>query len=74
MIFRFHKYDITTDGVRISHRWGTRDGIANVGGTVIEDTGTEVDASLVRSEIPGLTERDFQPNRRTGFQTQVLTS
>lgn len=70
-IYRFRKYDIGADEHQVSRRWGTREGIESVRGTVIEDTATEVDAAVVGAEIPGLTERDFRPNPRTGFQTRV---
>jgi hypothetical protein len=70
-VYRFRKYDIGTDEHQVSRRWGTLEGIESVRGTVIEDTATEVDASAVGAEIPGLTSRNFQPNPRIGFQTQV---
>ena len=71
IIYRFRKYDISTDAIQTSRRWGTREGIESVEGKVIEDTATEVNATVVQSDIPGLTERNFQPKRRAGFQTQV---
>jgi len=60
-IHRFTLYDITTDGIRQSRRWGTRDAIERIGGEVLVESGTEVDASAVISDIPGLTVRDYTP-------------
>ena len=60
-IYRFTLYDITSDGARQSRRWGTRDAIERMGGEVLVDTGIEVDASAVDSEISGLTARDYNP-------------
>ena len=67
-IYRFQIYDITNDEMRESRRWGTRDGVKAVGGAVIENTGVKVDASAVGHEIAGLTERNFNPRLRSGFQ------
>jgi hypothetical protein len=70
-IYQFTKYSIQSDGNEKSRRWGTREAIERLGGKVIEDTEIEVDASAVASDIEGLTERNFNPRPRTGFQTQV---
>jgi hypothetical protein len=70
-IYQFTKYSIQSDGNEKSRRWGTREAIERLGGKVIEDTEIEVDASAVASDIEGLTERNFIPRPRTGFQTQV---
>jgi hypothetical protein len=66
---RFTLYDITSDGACQSRRWGTRDAIDRIGGEVLVDTGIEVDASAVDSEISGLTTRDDSP--RAEFQCDV---
>lgn len=50
---------------------GTREGIERICGEVLEDTAIEIDESVVGREVEGLTERDFNPNLRTGFQTEV---
>jgi len=39
---------------------------------VLEDTATEVESSVLGHEIDGMTERDFNPHPRAGFQTQVV--
>jgi hypothetical protein len=70
-IYRFTIYDINSDGNVRSRRWGTREGIKAVCGVVLEDTGTEVDASCVGGEEEGLTVRNFDPHPCTGFQNQV---
>jgi hypothetical protein len=70
-IYRFQKYDITSDGNVQSRRWGTREAIESIGGEVIEATATQVDASAINPDIPGLTTRKFEPHAQTGFQTRV---
>jgi hypothetical protein len=64
-------YDITSDGNRPSRRWATREVIERLHGQILDNTATEIDASLVNSDIAGMTERDFDPHRRTGFQRMV---
>ena len=61
-IYRFTLYDITSDGAHQSRRWGTRDAVERIGGEVLVDTGVEVDASAVDSEVSGLTARDYNPH------------
>jgi hypothetical protein len=71
-IYRFRVYDIGSDGMKTSRRWGTRKAIEQIArGEVLEDTAVEVEADAVESNIPGLTERDFDPDRCTGFQRVV---
>jgi hypothetical protein len=72
-VYRFDVYDIQSDEVIPSKRWGTREAIIDIArGRVREETATEVDDSVIRSDIHGFTVRDFDPyNRRTGFQTEV---
>jgi hypothetical protein len=67
-IYRFVIYNITTDGMIASRRWGTREAIETIAhGHVLEDTATEVDAAVVEnSDIPGLTARNFDPHPPTG--------
>jgi hypothetical protein len=66
-IYRFTLYEIASDGIRQSRRWGTRDAIERIGGEVLVDTGTEVDASAVISDMPGLTARDYSPPASAAF-------
>jgi CRISPR/Cas system-associated endoribonuclease Cas2 len=70
-VYQFTKYDISVDGNRKSRRWATREAIERVGGNVFENTATEVDHSVLSKEIDGMTERNFDPHPRTGFQTQA---
>jgi hypothetical protein len=70
-IYQFAAYDISTDQMQRSRRWGTRSAIERIGGEVLEETATEVDIGVVSSEIQGLSERGFDPLHRTGFQQVV---
>jgi len=74
-VYRFRVYDSAADEFRPSRRWGTREAIEDIAhGEVIEESATEVDESVSRSDIPGLTSREFNPNRATGdggFQTRM---
>lgn len=70
-IYRFKLYDITTDENRESRRWATREAVERLGGEVLEDTATEVDASVVATNVFSMTERNFDPYRHVGFQRVV---
>ena len=72
-IYRFKVYDIQHDEAVISKRWGTEKAIKEIAcGQVLQETGVEVDDSLIHSDIEGFTERGFDPHRRHGdFQTKV---
>ena len=71
-IYQFEVYDIQSDQVMTSKRWGTRGAIVEIAhGRVLEETATEVEESAVASDIYGFTVPDFDPNRRTGFQASV---
>lgn len=70
-IYQFTIYDITTDTCRKSSRWGTREAVERVHGAVLENTGTNVDAAAVATDIPGMTEIGFNPHRHTSPQRQV---
>jgi hypothetical protein len=72
-IYRFRLYDITADEPHTSRRWATLEAIERIHGEVLEDTATEVDAAVVSSDIPGMTERSFNPHPRVGFQKIVTT-
>lgn len=60
-IHRFRLYDISSDSYRISRRWATRDVIESLGGDLIEAPVVEVDASVVSSDIEGMTAPDYVP-------------
>jgi hypothetical protein len=70
-VYRFSMYDILTDSERESRRWGTREAINRIGGTIVEATLINVDEALLGSEIEGMTERGFNPSKAPGFQKQV---
>lgn len=42
-VYNVSLYDITTDQIRLSGRMATRQGIAIMGGAILEDTETEID-------------------------------
>lgn len=65
-VFQFTVYDIRNDQDIKSHRWATREAIVGRGGKVLEQTATEVDVSVVGSEISGMTERGFDPHKPSG--------
>jgi hypothetical protein len=69
-VYRFQLYNISTDQNETSRRWGTREAIERIGGEVMKDTETEVNESDLIYD--GMTDRDFNPHKLTGFQTQVL--
>lgn len=74
-IFQFSLYDISADEIRKSRRWAIREVIEALGGAVIEETATVVDASVVAlgaSSIEGMTRRGFDPYARAGAQTRAI--
>jgi hypothetical protein len=69
-VYRWTKYDITTDEQRPSRRMATAEAIALACGVPVEGTAREIDISEL--EIDGMTARDFHlRSNRTGFQTRV---
>ena len=60
-IHRFRLYDINSDSYRQSRRWATRDIIERLGGEIVPELVAEVDASLVNSDIEGMTVPDYDP-------------
>jgi hypothetical protein len=70
-VYQFRMYDAANDEMRKSRRWATRERIEWLRGEVLEQTATEVDASLVGAEIEGMTGRDFNPRAIVGVQRQV---
>ncbi|MFA6206716.1 MAG: hypothetical protein WC689_10940 [Methylocystis sp.] len=68
VVYKVKLYNIVTDEAIISSRMATREGAEIMGGKILEETATEMDASqLVVGEQ--WTPRGFQCSR--GFQTQV---
>ena len=72
-VYRFTVYDISADENTRSRRWATLAAIKRIGGAALEDTAVEVDSSAVGTEIPGMTERNFNPHPRPGFQRAVTS-
>ena len=69
LIYRFSTYDGPSDQLIRSRRWGTREGIARVGGIIHEDSGTMTFESSVGTEIAGLTAKDFDPAEALAAKT-----
>lgn len=62
MIFQFEMYDVHTDSLVTSRRWGTREAIEQIArGVAIEASATEVPRAFLMSDIPGLTKIGFDP-------------
>jgi hypothetical protein len=73
-VYNFRKYDVASDHMQVSRRMATRQAILEIlQGEVMEETAVEVDASVIQSDIPGMTVIGFSPSqlRAGGFQTQV---
>jgi len=72
ILYRFSKYDINTDSVVHSKRWATQRAIDAIHGTIISE-GFEVPISQVPwdATLQEMTVMDFNPNPKTGFQTEV---
>ena len=70
-VYRWKKYNISTDNEEISRRWATREAIDKFDGTRIEDSFILVDEALLGREIEGMTDIGFHPGRRAEFQKQV---
>jgi hypothetical protein len=73
-VYQFEKYDIDSDGMRKSRRWGTREAIESIHGKILEETVTEVDKHVVSSstsDLLGFSLRDYNPHQQHGFQRQV---
>jgi hypothetical protein len=73
-VYRFRKYNISSDGYELSRRWATPEAIKRACGEVLEDTAIEVDeAAVATTDIEGMTARGFDPRPRTDFQRQVIS-
>ncbi len=71
-IYRFQLYNSQTDEIVTSRRWGIAEAIKEISGRLLKDTATEVDESVIRSDIHGFTVIGFDPHpRRPGFQIHV---
>ena len=73
-VYQFRVYDVTSDELRLSRRFATREAIHVIAhGQVLEGTATSVDERAIGADIPGMTAIDYQPpcKQRIGFQRQV---
>jgi hypothetical protein len=72
VIYRFKALDIHDGETKLSERWGVKEKIAQIPlSEVLIETGIEVDASVVASDIQGLTSSRWMPSRPQTFQTKV---
>jgi hypothetical protein len=60
-IHHFRLYDINSDSYRLSRRWATRDVIEKLGGEIVTSPAAEVEASVVNTDIAGMTIPDYDP-------------
>ena len=69
-VYKVKLYDVVNDEIIISARMATRRGAEIMKGTIIENTGIEIEASRLE---PGQewTPRGFRPDALRGFQTLV---
>jgi hypothetical protein len=72
-VYQFTNYDIASDNVIKSRRWGTREAIDFIKANVLEDTAVEVDDAALGRQLPGLSEIGFNPRAVKDFQTQVTS-
>jgi hypothetical protein len=70
-VYQFTNYDIASDQIIKSRRWGTREAIETIKANVIEDTAVDVDDSVLGQQVSGLSEIGFDPHALKGFQRQV---
>jgi hypothetical protein len=74
-VYQFEMYDVHSDVMRTSRRWGTIEGIREICGKELGPA-VEVDKSAVESpesDLPGLTAIGFDPCALKGFQKLVNT-
>ena len=63
-VYQSQPYDIRSDTVRVSKRWGTLKGIKELGvGAQTIGDGIEVESRFLGREIEGLTDIGFNPRR-----------
>ena len=70
-VYRWRRYDITTDETTTSRRYATLAAIEEACGKPIEGSAIEIDEDHLDPQQDGMTPRDYVPNRRTGFQTEI---
>lgn len=72
-VYRFEMYDVQTDQMRTSVRWGTLDAIERIRGHALIRTAIEIDERYLGGELEGMTMRNFNPDSQIegGFQREV---
>jgi hypothetical protein len=62
VIYQFESYDVHSDQIKTSRRWGLKEKIESIPGLrVLEETRTEVERSAIQSDIEGLTAIGYIP-------------
>jgi hypothetical protein len=72
-VYQFTNYDMASDNVIKSRRWGTREAIEFIKANILEDTAVEVDDAVLGRQVAGLSEIGFNPHATNGFQRQVTS-
>jgi hypothetical protein len=72
-VYQFTNYDMASDNVIKSRRWGTREAIEFIKANILEDTAVEVDDAVLGRQVAGLSEIGFNPHATKGFQRQVTS-
>jgi hypothetical protein len=72
-VYQFTNYDMASDNVIKSRRWGTRGAIEFIKANILEDTAVEVDGAMLGRQVPGLSEIGFNPHAVKGFPKQVTS-
>jgi hypothetical protein len=71
-VYRFQMYDISANQMMTVRRWGTPEAIEAIRGSILKNQSIEVDEADLKSDIDGLTRRDWTPSRvRDGFLARV---
>ncbi len=61
-IYQFQMYDVSTDMMITSTRWGTSSAIEALFGVKLDATKRLVDAAVVNSDVYGLTAKGYMPD------------
>ena len=68
-VYRFRRYDISSDEYVTSRRWAILETINLIRAEALIHTERLVDPNSLNAE--GMTERGFDPDASSGFQTRV---
>jgi hypothetical protein len=72
-VYQFTNYDMSSDNMIKSRRWGTREAIAFIKANILEETAVQVDDSTLGRQVPGLSEIGFNPHTVKGFPSRVTS-